>query len=67
MDNNIVSLTPPSVPTLTSPIDTYANGTTGQSLNWTGTADSWQVKISTGSTVVILQAGIEVSSFITIE
>ncbi|WP_276979137.1 hypothetical protein [Flavobacterium filum] len=63
LDNNNVSLTPPSAPTLTSPIDTYANGTTGQSLNWTGTANSWQVKISTGSTVVILQAGIEVSSF----
>jgi len=63
LDNNSVSLTPPSAPTLTAPTDAYASGLLDQSFNWTGTADSWEFKISTGSTVVLTQAGLTSSSF----
>jgi len=63
LDNNNVSLTPPSAPTLTSPSNGNTSGLLAQTFNWTGTADSWEIKISTGSTIVIQQAGLGVSSF----
>lgn len=63
LDNNTVNLTPPSVPTLGNPTNGYTNGLLDQSFNWSGTADTWEFKITTGSTIVLQQAGLTSSSF----
>ena len=62
-DNNSVTVTAPSAPTLTSPSNGSTSGTLDQSFNWTGTADSWEIKILSGTTIVIQQAGLTTSSY----
>ena len=63
LDNSSVTVTAPSAPTLTSPSNGSVAGTLDQSCNWTGTADSWEIKIISGGVVVIQQAGLTTSSY----
>lgn len=62
-DNNSVTVTAPSAPTLTSPSNGSTSGTLDQAFNWTGTANSWEIKILSGTTIVIQQAGLTTSSY----
>mgnify|MGYP007083428899 CR=1 FL=1 len=63
IDSVTIDTNAPSAPTLTSPADGYTSGTVDQALNWTGTADSWDVIIYHGSTTHIYQTDLVASSF----
>lgn len=63
IDSVDMSLAVPSAPTLTSPSNGSTSGLTDQSFNWTGTADTWNFVLLNGTTEVINQDGLTVSSF----
>lgn len=62
-DSVVLDLAVPSAPTLTSPANNYSNGLLNQPFNWTGTADTWNFVLLSGTTELINQTGLVSSSF----
>lgn len=63
VDNVAIDTGVPSAPTLTSPADNYTDGSTDQSFNWTGTADSYDFILTRNGSTVLMQTGLTNSSF----
>jgi len=64
-ETNSVTISAPSTPTQTSPIDGYTSGLTNQSFNWSTVsgATSYIFELSDASGVIFTQSGLQYSSF----